>query len=272
MIQLAEPGILSSIDIKKPVSKQVTVILGVASWSLFLLGWHFISTSGQINSQLFPPPLKVFTALWVLFAEQNFLADVLQSVLRILVSYGIAIAIALPLGLLMGTFPIVEAFLNPLVSPFRYLPAPSFIPLLLMWLGTGDEQKIALLVLGVVWFLITLIMDNTQAVKIELIETAKTLGAGKRNILRTVIFRAALPNIVDTFRQMLAVSWTYLVIAEIVAATNGIGAVMMRAKRFVHVDEIMAGILVIGMLGLLFDTVLRVLHWQLFPYLHRAKT
>ncbi|MEO0376448.1 MAG: ABC transporter permease subunit, partial [Cyanobacteria bacterium P01_A01_bin.17] len=180
-------------------------------------------------------------------------------------------AIALPLGLLMGTFPIVEAFFNPLVSPFRYLPAPSFIPLLLMWLGTGDEQKIALLVLGVVWFLITLIMDNTQAVRMELVETAKTLGAGKRSILGTVIFRAAFPNIVDTFRQMLAVSWTYLVIAEIVAATNGIGAVMMRAKRFVHVDEIMAGILVIGVLGLLFDTALRLLHWQLFPYLHQAK-
>ncbi len=272
MIQLADPAVLSGFNIKKPVSKRIQVLLGISSWGLFLVGWHLLATSGQINDKLFPPPLQVFTALWVLFAEQNFLADVLQSVFRILASYGIAIAIALPLGLLMGTFPIVEAFLNPLVSPFRYLPAPSFIPLLLMWLGTGDEQKIALLVLGVVWFLITLIMDNTQAVRMELIETAATLGASKRTILKTVIFQAALPNIVDTFRQMLAVSWTYLVIAEIVAATNGIGAVMMRAKRFVHVDEIMAGILVIGILGLLFDSALRLLHWQLFPYLHRAKT
>jgi len=271
MTQLAEPAILANFEIKKQVPKRVQVLLGFASWVLFFLGWHLLATNSQINQQLFPPPLKVFTALWMLFAEENFLADVLQSVFRILASYGIAIAIALPLGLLMGTFPMVEAFLNPLVSPFRYLPAPSFIPLLLMWLGTGDEQKIAFLVLGVIWFLITLIMDNTQAVPMELVETAKTLGAGKGSILRTIIFPAALPNIVDTFRQMLAVSWTYLVIAEIVAATNGIGAMMMRAKRFVHVDEIMAGILVIGFLGLLFDTALRLLHWQLFPYLHRSQ-
>lgn len=272
MTQLAEPTILANFDIKKQVSKPIRISLGLASWLVFFLSWHLLATSGQINQQLFPPPLKVLLALQTLLVEEHFLADVLQSVFRILTSYGIAIAIALPLGVLMGTFPVVEAFFNPLVSPFRYLPAPSFIPLLLMWLGTGDGQKIALLVLGVIWFLIALIVDNTKAVRSELVETAKTLGASKLGILRTVIFRAALPNIVDTFRQMLAVSWTYLVIAEIVAATNGIGAMMMRAKRFVHVDEIMAGILVIGLLGLLFDTALRLLHWQLFPYLHRTRT
>ena len=81
MIQLAEPAVLSSFDIKKPVSKRMQVLLGLSSWVLFLVGWHFLATSGQISEQLFPPPFKVFTALWVLFAEQDFLADVLQSVL-----------------------------------------------------------------------------------------------------------------------------------------------------------------------------------------------
>jgi len=82
---------------------------------------------------------------------------------------------------------------------------------------------------------------------------------------------AALPAIVDTLRQMLAVSWTYLVIAEIVAATDGIGAMMMRARRFVRVDDIMAGILVIGLLGLLLDLLFRALHWWVFPYLRRRR-
>lgn len=271
MTQTIEGGILGGFDIKQPISKLSQTLLGIASWGLFFAIWHLLASSDRVDEQLFPSPIKVLAALWVLLVEENFLADIFHSISRILTSYGIAVGIALPLGILMGTFPVVEAFFNPLFSPFRYLPAPSFIPLLLMWLGAGDEQKIALLVLGVVWFLIALIMDNTKAVRMDLIETARTLGASRLHILRTVIFRAALPSFVDTLRQMLAVSWTYLAIAEIVAATNGIGAVMMRARRFVHVDEIMAGILVIGLLGLCFDTAMRLLHWRLFPYLHRQK-
>ncbi|NEQ52703.1 MAG: ABC transporter permease [Leptolyngbya sp. SIO3F4] len=263
--------VLPSLDVKKSGNAATTVLLGISGWCFFLLVWAGLSTTELVPAQLLPSPWAVLVALYHLFAEKDFLADVLQSVFRILSSYGIAVLVAIPLGLLMGTFPLVEAFLNPLVSPFRYLPAPSFVPLLLMWFGTGEAQKIALLFLGVIWFLITLIMDNAKAVRMELVETAKTLGAGRRTILRTIIFRSALPAIFDTLRQMLAVSWTYLVIAEIVAATDGIGAMMMRAKRFVQVDEIMAGILMIGILGLLFDWLMRVAHRQLFPYLYREK-
>jgi len=117
------------------------------------------------------------------------------------------------------------------------------------------------------FFLVIMIADVTRQVPAEFVETAKTLGGRNRIILWTVILRHSLPGYVDTCRQMLAVSWTYLVIAEIVAATDGIGAMMMRAKRFVHVDDIMAGILVIGLLGLAFDTVFRYLHRYWFPYL-----
>ena len=178
----------------------------------------------------------------------------------------------MPLGILMGSFKRVEAFFNPLVSAWRYLPAPSFIPLLLMWFGTGDGQKLALLFIGVIWFLITLIMDHVKAVRTELIETSVTLGGNRWQVLWTVVIPASLPNIFVAMRQMLAVSWTYLVIAEIVAATDGIGAVMMRAKRFLHVDKIMAGILVIGILGLLFDFLFRLAHRVMFRYLNERNS
>ena len=140
-----------------------------------------------------------------------------------------------------------------------------------MWFGTGDGQKIALLFIGVIWFLITIIMDHVKSVRRELIETSMTLGGSRWQILSTVIIPASMPNIMVAMRQMLAVSWTYLVIAEIVAATTGIGAVMMRAKRFLHVEKIMAGILVIGLLGLLFDFLFRRLHRLLFPYLESER-
>jgi NitT/TauT family transport system permease protein len=242
--------------------------LGIAAWLVFLGVWQAVSILGLADPTLFPSPAKVFDAWVTLFTEKDFAADVMQSLRRIFTSFALAVAIALPLGVLMGAFTPVEGFLNALVSPFRYLPAPSFVPLLLMWLGTGDSQKIALLVIGVVFFLITLFMDNTKSVPLELVECSRTLGASKMTVLRKVLLPAAMPLYVDTARQLLAVSWTYLVIAEIVAATDGIGAMMMRAKRFVQVDAIMAGILTIGILGLLSDLIIRLIHRKAFRYLH----
>lgn len=240
--------------------------LGILSWGMFLLVWHALATSGLANSRLLPPPSQVLSALGELFFERGFAADVGVSLRRIFTSFVAAVVVALPIGMLMGSFAFPEQLLNPLVSPFRYLPAPSFVPLLLMWLGTGELQKLALLFLGVIWFLITLLMDNTRGVSRSLIETSQTLGAGRRQVLFRVVFRSALPQYLDTIRQMLAVSWTYLVIAEIVASTDGIGAMMMRAKRMVRVDEIMAGILVIGVLGFVSDVLLRWMRWSCFPY------
>jgi len=255
-------------QVLSPVTRST---LGVTGVLIFLLGWQLAGASGIWPRALFPPPTDVLEALHELFSARGFGLDVLASLRRVGLSFLFAAAVALPLGIFMGAFAPIAALLNPLVAAFRYLPATAFIPLFLMWLGAGEEQKIALLLIGVVFFLITLIMDNTRAVRAELIETARTLGAGRRRILWSVVFRASLPSHVDTLRQMLAVSWTYLVVAEIVASTDGIGAMMMRAKRFVHVDEIMAGIVVIGALGLLFDGLFRALHWWAFPYLRHSR-
>lgn len=254
------------IAFQRPVTLPQRVTLGVLAWCLFLGLWQYAATAGIAPQRLFPPPTQVLSALQELFVTQDFHTDVLASLQRVAISFVLAFAIALPLGLFMGAFPVVAAFFNPLVSPFRYLPAPAFIPLLLMWLGAGDEQKIALLFLGVVWFLVTLIADHVRSVRMELIETALTLGASTRQVLGGVVLRASLPGLVDIARQMLAVSWTYLVIAEIVAATDGIGAMIMRARRFVRVDEVMAGIVMIGILGLVLDLLFRLVHWKLFPY------
>jgi len=154
--------------------------LALLAWMTFLALWQVIASSAA--SGLVPTPARVAIALHELLTQRGFTGDILQSVRRIGVSFLLAIVIALPLGLAMGSYPPVEAFFNALVSPFRYLPAPSFIPLLLMWLGTGESQKIALLILGVVFFLISLIMDHTKAVDASLVECARTLGAKRSSL------------------------------------------------------------------------------------------
>ena len=255
------------LEYKKHISKREAIFLGIVCWVIFFGLWEAAVVFEWVNTLFLPGPEKIVVALYSLIVNEGFIGDILASIYRIVLSFGLACLVAVPLGILMGSFARIEALLNPLVSAWRYLPAPSFVPLLLMWFGTGDSQKIALLFIGVLWFLITIIMDHVKSVRVELIETSKTLGGSRKQILWTVVIPASFPDILVAMRQMLAVSWTYLVIAEIVAATTGIGAMMMRAKRFLRVEDIMAGILMIGILGLLFDYLFRVLHRVMFPYL-----
>lgn len=260
------------LEFKQSISRPEAIILGVIIWIIAFGFWEGIVALQWVNPLFMPPPHKVVLGLYELLAKEGFVVDIGISIYRITVSFALASVIAIPLGILMGSFRRVEALINPLVSAWRYLPAPSFIPLLLMWFGTGEGQKLALLFIGVIWFLITIIMDHVKNVRAELIETSLTLGGSRRQILWTVVIPASMPHIVTAMRQMLAVSWTYLVIAEIVAATTGIGAMMMRAKRFLHVENIMAGIIVIGLLGLLFDYLFRVAHRVLFPYIEERES
>jgi NitT/TauT family transport system permease protein len=255
-------------EIQTPIRRTTSVLLGAASVAIVFGAWQLADALHLINEVLLPPPTKVLSSLIDLFASTDYLHDIGTSLYRITASFAAASLVALPLGILMGSFAIVAAALNPLVSAARYLPAPSFIPVLLMLLGATDAEKLALLFIGVVWFLITMIMDVTQSVPRELIDTARTLGAGRRQILSTVIIPASLPGIVTAMRQMLAVSWTYLVIAEIVAADGGIGAMMMRAQRYVHIDLVMAGIVTIGVLGVVSDMLVRAAHRLAFSYLY----
>lgn len=271
MGQVSETRNTGLLRVRVPVSQRQAVVSAIAIWVVFFGVWVLATRLAWVNPLLVPPPEQVVQALFTLFAEQGFASDVLISVLRVLVSFAMVCAVAVPLGLAMGAFPAIDAVLSPFVSAWRYLPAPSFIPILLMWFGTGEAPKLALLFLGVIFFLITLIADHTKEVRKELIETALTLGASQSVTVFRVMLPAVLPNILIAMRQMLAMAWTYLVIAEIVASTTGIGAMMMRARRFLHTDEILAGIIVIGALGLLFDLAFSALHRRLFPYLQEVR-
>lgn len=254
-------------ELRATLTAHHTFILGLAGGAALFGIWelgHYLTA--EESKRFLPSPRHVIATMWQLLVEKNFIADIGKSCFRIFVSFFAACAVALPVGIAMGCFVRVRALVNPTISGSRYLPAASFIPLLLVWFGPTDTQKMALLFLGVIFFLIALILDNTRAVQSELVEAALTMGASRRRVVLGVVFPAAAPSIMDSMRNMIAVGWTYLVIAEIVAASDGIGAVMMRAGRFLKVDTIMAGILTIGVLGVLTDLLFRLAGHFLFPW------
>ena len=196
------------LDVLGRLSQKRTVVLGIVGVIVFFAVWEVAHFATPEEKQRFLPSVELVVGEIVyLFAEKNFIADVGISLYRIYASFFVASLIAVPLGVFMGCFVKLRALISPTTGGWRYLPAASFAPLLLVWFGPSDFAKMALLFLGCFFFLVALILDNTLAVQRELIESGLTMGANRRQVVG-ITFRAAAPHILDSMRNMIAVAWT----------------------------------------------------------------
>ncbi len=244
---------------------------GVAFIALFLAAWLLL-TELQIVSPIFLPPLRAVGEELIIQAQEGILwQDVGASVYRISVGWLLATVLALPIGILMGNFRFFEGLFEPFVDLVRYMPAVAFVPLTILWLGVGDTQKFAIIFIGTFFQEVLMIMDNVKNVPRDMIQVSYTFGMSKWEILWHVVLRAALPGIWDTFRITIGWAWTYLVVAELVAANVGLGYRIMRAQRFLETDKIILGILVIGVLGLLTDYFFKATYNRLFPWMQETR-
>lgn len=241
--------------------------LGALSFIVVIALWWIAAGLQLIPPQYLPSPAAVVAKLYTLLVKYNFIGDIGISIFRVWVAFLISALMAIPLGILMSSFPIVNGLSQSMIDFIRYLPVPALVPLTIIWLGIGESSKIALLWLGTFFQLVLLVADDARRVPREYIEIGLTTGAKPRQILGSIILPAMLPNMVDNLRITLGWCWTYLIIAEIVAADSGIGYVIMSARRYVKTDEVMAGILAIGIIGLATDQAIRWLHRRWFAYL-----
>ena len=213
-----------------------------------------------------PAPDQVIKSLFYLIFEKELLQAVLVSAIRIAKAFGLSLAVALPLGIAMGSFEIINRIFDPIIAPMRYLPITAFIPLLILWFGIDEAQKVAFLFLGTVVFLLPAVVDAIRGVPEELVQTAFTLGATRSQVIRTVLIPAAMPQIFDGFRVMNAIAWTYIILAEIVNAQSGIGYILQLAGQHNKPEWSFAGILVVGIIGIITDLVIRLVNRLLFSW------
>jgi NitT/TauT family transport system permease protein len=213
-----------------------------------------------------PAPDQVLKSLFYLFFEKDLASAVLVSAVRIVKAITLSVVVALPLGIMMGSFESVNRLFDPVVAPMRYLPITAFIPLLILWFGIDEAQKVAFLFLGTVVYLLPAVVDAVRLVPEELVQTAFTLGATKSQVIRTVLIPAALPAIFDGFRVMNAIAWTYIILAELVNSQNGIGYILRLAEQHNKPEWSFAGILVVGVIGLGTDFAIRSVNRLLFGW------
>ena len=251
---------------RDPIPARVYVGLGVAGFGCVLLVWSALTYGGFVSALFLPTPHRVLLAGIEQFAQFGFATDMLVSTSRVMAGFLAAAVIGVPLGLLMGTFKAVEALIEPLVGFIRYMPASAFIPLFILWLGIGDVVKIAIIFVGSFFQLVLMISVVALSVPKEMLETAYTLGAGRLQVIRRVLLPASLPGILDTLRIIVGWAWTYIIVAELVAAESGIGYMIINAQRMLQTGAIIFGILAIGFLGIVTDYIFKWLHRWLFPW------
>lgn len=231
-------------------------VLMVVPVIVLLSLWTLLTTLGLVSPSFLPSPLAVLNGFMDLLIEHGLLQAILTSTSRIFIATLLSIAIAFPLGVLMGSFDFFNRVFEPVLNPLRYMPITAFIPLLILWFGIDESQKIAFLFLGTFVFLYPVVIDAIRAVPEDLVSTARTLGASQRQVVFTVLIPAALPQIFDSFRNLNAIAWGYVILAEIVNARHGIGYLLNLAQQHARTEWSMAGIVVIGIIGFITDRLI----------------
>jgi NitT/TauT family transport system permease protein len=241
------------------IPPRLNTALVIASIGIPLFLWWLVTTVGNVDPKFLPSPAQVITAFGRLWNSGELLQDTVASLWRVGVGFLMAALLSIPVGVLMGSFASIRALLEPLFGLVRYMPAPAFIPLLILYLGIGEEPKVTLIFIGVFFFNALMVMDTVKFVPKDLIESTFILGGNRIATLLQVIFPYVLPGILDACRINLAAAWQLVIVSELIAATEGLGRRISVAGRFLRTDEIFVGLIVIGVIGLSFDLLFQYL-------------
>lgn len=252
--------------IRAPLPDGVYWSVVLATFVLPLVLWVAITSFELVDPLFMPGPAKVVESIARLNESGRLWTDIGMSVFRVGTGFVLAALIAVPIGILIGTYHVADAIFEPLTDFIRYMPAAAFIPLIMLYVGIDEASKILVIFIGTYFQLVLMIAAVARNVQNDVINVAYTLGASQFQVLTRVLVPASLPGILETFRITFGWAWTYVIVAELVAAQSGLGFRIMESQRFLRTDVIFLYIIIIGLLGLLFDQALRWLSKKALPW------
>lgn len=242
--------------------------------AVLLALWTLATNLGWVQPLFLPAPQAVWQQFLEVsrdgFADADLLTHIGWSAMRVFGAFALAVVTAVPVGVLMGVNRVMRGIFDPIVEFYRPLPPLAYLPLVVIWLGIGESSKIVLIYLAMFAPLALSARAGVRAVAIEQIHAAYSMGATRSQVLWHVIAPAALPDILTGMRIAIGFGWTTLVAAEMVAATAGLGFMVLSASKFMVTDVVIMGILVIGALALVFDLMMRWMEAKLVPWKGKA--
>lgn len=253
--------------ISKPPPRSALLGTSAASVILFLAVWELVCRAGWVDPIFLPPPSAVFAKAMGMAGEGTLIGNVLASGRRVMIGFLVATAVAIPLGIILGTSTYARAAFDPILSFLRPLPSMSWIPLSLLWFGITETQKYSIVFMGTFAPALVYVIEATRNIDPLLIRAAQNLGASRWQVMREVILPGSLPQILSGMKVILGLSWTCVISAELVAAREGLGFLIMNGKEFFQTEVVVLGMLLISITVLVTDFVFRVienwvLRWQ----------
>jgi NitT/TauT family transport system permease protein len=250
----------------EPVSQTARILLGTGFFVLFFAAWAVATLGGFVPKIFLADPITMVRDGIELLVKFNFAYDIGMTVWRVIGGFVLATLVAVPVGVLMGAYKPIEAFLEPFVSFARYLPASAFIPLLILWAGLGEKQKLLVIFIGSVFQIILMVATTVGNTRRDLVEAAYTLGAGDGGVVRRVMIPMNAPEIAEILRLVLGWAWTYVIVAELIGSSAGIGHMIIESQALLATGQMIFGIIIIGLIGLVSDFLFKALNAWLFPW------
>lgn len=240
--------------------------LAAASFLIAFLIWQWASHQSFVNPVFVPSPEKVWQAALDFFGDDAIRLDIRVSFVRVTAGFLLSALLAIPLGVLIGAFKVGEGLVQPITEFVRYIPVPALIPLMMVLFGIGEAPKIMLIFAGTFFQMLLMVADEIRKVPYDLVQVSYTMGAKRGEIISKVLVPAAMPGIFDALRLCNGWAWTYLVVAELVAANEGLGYRILKFSRFLQTPKIFVYLILLGVVGLTLDMIFRWMHRRLFPW------
>lgn len=241
--------------------------IATLSLVICMTGWWGVSSAGLVNTFLLPSPQRVITALDELWTSGDLLHHIAASVNRVWIGYAFAVLLAIPLAIAMSISRPLKALLEPILEFLRQIPPLALMPLLMLWLGIGETQKVGIIILACFFPIFLGMRGGIAQVDHKLIEVGKVCGFSRHEIIRRIIVPSSLPSLTIGLRIGLGYSWRALVGAELIASSAGLGYMITDAQDLARTDIVLGGIVVIGAIGLLSDFLLKRCFQRLAPWL-----
>lgn len=228
--------------------------------------WQIMSSNGKLNPVILPAPAKVLATFISMIKKGTLLENVLVSLTRVLKGYAIAMVAGLILGIFIGLFEHARRLTDLVVQIVKPIPPIAWIPLVILWFGIGESGKVFLIFLGGFFTMLINVVDGIRQADVKLLEVSETAETPFIKHVFRVIIPGAAPNIFTGLRVGLSSSWMCVVAAELVSSNTGLGYMIMNARQFGQTDVVIVGMLIIGLIGKLMDSVLKIIESRVIKW------
>lgn len=248
------------------MKRRKDIFISVVSFISLMVFWEGCSRAGFIEPIFLPSPSQIFARAQILIEQGTLFGHVLASTRRVLVGFLMASFVSIPLGIFLGTSRFWMAVFDPIISLLRPLPSLAWIPLSLLWLGISETQKYSIVFMGSFAPSLLYVIEATKNVDPVYIRAAKNLGASQLAIMKEIILPGALPQIIAGLKVMLGIAWTCVISAELVAAKNGLGFLIMNGREYFKTDTVLLGMVLISLTVIVIDSAFKSVERKLLPW------